>query len=113
MSSIEENVKAMIPQITREIADNIKAQVSSNLERYVSTAIHEAVTAHLKDSIMPAVRAELVEQEVAIKAAVVAATKGVAEMLAAALIEQMKKRITGYDGDKLVRDVFSPLFRGY
>jgi dGTP triphosphohydrolase len=113
MSNIEESVKAMIPQITREIADNIKAQVSSNLERSVSGAIHEAVTAHLKEVIMPAVKAELVEQEAAIKAAVLAASKGVAEMLATTLVAHMEKRLTGYEGDKLVRDVFGPLFRTY
>lgn len=111
--SIEENVKAMIPQITREIVESIKAQATSNLERSVAGAIHEGVTEHLKETIMPALKAELVEQEALIKASVLAATVGVAELLAKTLVEQMTKRLTSYEGDKLVRDVFGPLFRGY
>lgn len=113
MWSVEENVKAMIPRLTDEIAASIKAQAARNLEHTVASAIQTAVAEHLKDVIIPAVKAELVAQEMVLRASVVAAASGVGELMAAALLDTAKKKLSGYEGEKLLEKVFGPLLRGY
>lgn len=112
-TSIEENVKAMIPAMTAEIANRIKEQAARNLEHYVASAIADEVKRHIADDVVPQLREELNAQQLAIKAAVVAACKGVAEQLAATIVERMTAKLSGYEGDKLITAVFGPLFRGY
>lgn len=112
-TSIEENVKAMIPQMTAEIAAQIKAQALRQIEHTASVAIAEEVKRYITDSIIPTVQADLALQQDAIRAAIVASCKGIAEGLAAALVERMTAKLSGYEGDKLITQVFGPLFRGY
>ena len=113
MSSIEENVKAMIPQMTLEIAGKIKEQALGNIERYASSAIADEVKKYVADTIIPMVQQDLAAQQDAIKAAIVAACKGVAEALAEALTSKMTAKLASYEGDKLITAVFGPMFRGY
>lgn len=111
--SIEDDVKAMIPRMTQEIAEKIKATTLANIEHTTARAISEEVTKYIADEVMPLVRADLVAQQDAIKAAIVAAAHGIAEQLAVTLVERFTVKLSGYEGDKLITNVFGPLFRGY
>lgn len=113
MSSIEENVKAMLPQITMEVVAAIKEQALRNLQYTTATAIQEAVTEYVKTEVLPAVKDELRANDAVMKAAILASTKGVAELLCESIVDSARKKLAAYDGDKLVASVFGPLFRSY
>lgn len=111
--SIEETVTAMIPAMAAEIGQKIKEQTFRNIEYTTSKAIADEVQAYIAEAVMPMVKAELATQNDEIKAAIVAAARGVAEKLADALVESFTKKLAGYEGEKLITTVFGPFFRGY
>ncbi len=113
MSSIEESVKAMIPRMTEEIAVAIKDRALRSVEYSTSEAIAEEVKRYVSDIVMPLVLDDLRSQQDAIKAAILAACKGFADALAETLLRKMTDRLTGYEGDEILKDVFGPFFRGY
>ena len=81
----------------------------------MATSIEESVTA-----MIPAMAAEIgakIKEHAAqtdqIKAAILAAARGIADKLAEAMLDQFAKKLTSYEGEKLVAAVFGPLLRGY
>lgn len=113
MATIEESVTAMIPAMASEIAGKLKEQTLRQMEYTTSKAIADAVTAHITEHVMPLVHEELKVHADEIKAAVLTAARGIAAALAQAMIDQVGKKLAGYEGDKLITAVFGPLFRGY
>lgn len=111
--TIEEQIKALMPQMTEQVAAQIRERALANLEHVVASAVTEEVKKYIANVIVPSVQAELAAHEGTIKAGVLAAVKVVAERCGTALVEQMTEKLTGYQGDKLVRDIFGPLMRGY
>lgn len=111
--SIEESVTAMIPAMAEEIAGKIKEQAFRQLEYTTGRAITDEVTKHVAENVLPLVREELAAQNDQIKAAILAASRGIAEQLVAAMVDQFAKKLASYEGEKLVAAVFGPLFRGY
>lgn len=112
-NSIEDNVKAMIPRMAAEIALKIKEQTLENIKYTTAKAIADEVSKYIADEVMPLVKSELAAQQDEIKAAIVAASRGVAEALATTLVEKATEKLASYEGDKILERVFGPLFRGY
>lgn len=113
MASIEESVVAMIPQMAAEIGAKMKEQAFRNIEYTTSQAIADEVKKYIVDEVMPTVRSELAAQHEEIKAAVLVAARGIAAKLAESMIEKFTAKLASYEGDKLIKDVFGPFFRGY
>lgn len=113
MSSIEDGVKALIPQMTQQVADAIREEAMKNIKWSTAQAITAEVTKYIAEIVLPLVRADLEAASDDIRAAIVAAAKGVAVMLAEQLVVSATKKIASYEGDKLLTSVFGPLFRGY
>lgn len=113
MSSIEDSIKEMIPQMTAEVAEKIRERALSNIEYSVAQAVQEEAKKHVAEVVIPAVREQLVQHEAEIKAAVLAAIKGIAEQIAKTLVQKATAKLAGYEGDKLIKDMFGPMFRGY
>ncbi|HEU4727633.1 MAG TPA: hypothetical protein VFT22_07085 [Kofleriaceae bacterium] len=113
MNSIEDNVKALIPRLSQEVAERIRDEALGNIRYSTSQAITEEVKKYIAENVMPQVRKDLEASSDEIRAAVIAASKGVAELLCAALVESATKKLASYEGDKLLKEVFGPLFRGY
>jgi hypothetical protein len=113
MASIEESVTAMIPAMAAEIGAKIKEQTLRNIEYTTGKAIADEVQTYVAENVLPLVKAELAAQQDEIKAAFLAAAKGIADQLAVALVSRCAEKLAGYEGDKIVQAVFGPLFRGY
>jgi uncharacterized MnhB-related membrane protein len=113
MSSIEESVTAMIPRMTQEIAAKIQEQALANIRHTTAQAISDEVTKYVAEIVMPLVRSELLAQQDDIKAAILAASRGVADALAEHLVRHATVKLASYEGDKILERVFGPLFRGY
>jgi O-succinylbenzoate synthase len=113
MSSIEESVVAMIPQMAAEIGAKLQEQTLRNIEYTTAQAIADEVKKYIVDEVMPTVRAELAAQHDEIKAAVLVAARGIAAALATSMVEKFTAKLASYEGEKLVKDVFGPFFRGY
>lgn len=112
MASIEESVTAMIPAMAAEIATKIKEQTLRQMEHTTSLAIADAVKAYVTENVLPLVHKELAAQTDEIKAAVLAAARGIAEQLTRAMVDQVARKLASYEGEKLMTAVFGPLFRG-
>lgn len=100
MSSIEESVTAMIPAMAAEIATKIKEQTFRQMEHTTSRAIAEAVTAYVTENVLPLVHKELAAQTDEIKAAVLAASRGIADQLVNAIAEEIDRRIPSPGGQR-------------
>lgn len=113
MDTIEEQIKALMPQLTEQVAAQIRQRALSNLEHVVASAVTEEVKTYVADVIAPTVRAELVKHDADIRASVVAAVKLIGENVAAELVKQVTEKLSGYQGDHIIKEVFGPIFRGY
>lgn len=113
MTSIEDNVKAMIPRMAQEIAEKIREETLANIRHTTAQAIAAEVVKYVHEEVMPLVKSELAAQQDEIKAAIVAASRGVADALAEQLVRKATEKLASYEGDKILERVFAPLFRGY
>lgn len=112
-TSIQDSVTAMIPAMAAEIAAKIKEQTFRQMEYTTGKAIGDAVTKYITDEVLPLVHAELAAQSDEIKAAILVASRGIADKLVETMVDQFAKKLASYEGEKLVAAVFGPLFRGY
>lgn len=112
-TSIEDSVTAMIPAMAAEIAAKIKEQAFQQLQYTTGRAIADEVTKYVSENVLPLVRDELAAQNDQIKAAILAASRGIADKLVETMVDQFAKKLASYEGEKLITSVFGPLFRGY
>ena len=107
-------VDAMLPQITEEVAAELRKRALESISWEVKEAVQAEVRTYLTDSVLPQVRKELAQHEAEIRAAMVAAVRASGLLVAEKLQEAATKKMASYEGDKVLKDVFDKLFgRGY
>lgn len=108
------DLAAMLPKITADVAEQLRTKAVERLQYTVANAIEAEVKLYIAETILPQVRKGLTEHEVEIRAAIVAAIHGASMSLAARITEAATKKMSSYEGDKVLSDIVQKLFgRGH
>lgn len=108
--SIEDRIKEMMPQLTEQVATEVRRRALEQLEHYTASVIVDEVKKYVADALLPQIQKELKGREVELRAAFLAAIQLTFETAAAKVTESATKKLASYEGDKLVQDVVKAIF---
>jgi len=103
------DLAAMLPEVTRSVAAQMRERVSQQIGYSLQTAVHGEVERYLKEHVVPDVQKTLVENHAELVATMVAAVKLSAMKSAEAMVAMTEKKIAGYEGEKFLRDLFKTI----
>lgn len=104
------DIASMIPRLTAEIGEEIKRKATERFSWTIQEAMRKAVEEYIAKNITPLLLTELQAYDTEIRAQMVAAIKGSVDLVAAQMIENTKKKLANYDGDKFVEKVIRSMF---
>ena len=107
------SVESMIPQITEQVAAELRKKAIESFGYEVQQAVTTEVRRYITENIVPTLTAELKEKEPEIRAAFVAGIVGTAHAVAEHARSRAVEKLAGYEGDKLIRSIFDSLFSRY
>lgn len=105
MDAMQQAFNEMIPQITEQVAAQLRDRALARFEHQVAEAVAKEVERYISENIVPAVAKELQAKDAEIRAALVSGVCAAVDVLGRQIQESVTKRVAGYDGDKLVADV--------
>lgn len=102
-------IEAMIPQITADVAAQLRERALAGLTHEVTQAVNAEVKRYVAEHIVPEVAAELHAHKAELIAAVVAGVKASALALSDALARHATEKLGGYEGAKVVGRIMAEL----
>lgn len=106
-------IESMLPQITEQVAAEIRKRALDNLSYEVTSAVQNEVRRYLVENIVPGVTAELQKHDAEIRAAFVEAVRQCAQLATDAVVKKAAEKMAGYDGDKMLKEIFGAIFPRY
>jgi FKBP-type peptidyl-prolyl cis-trans isomerase (trigger factor) len=107
-------LESMLPRITEEVAAELRKRTLEKLEWQVSEQVQSEIKTYISERILPNVQSELAAHEAEIKAIFVESIRQCFALAAAQMVDTAKKKIAGYDGDKMLQDIVAKMLgRGY
>lgn len=109
------DISELIPRITEQVASELRQKATQRFEYAVTEAVAVEVKRYIAENIVPGVTKELEKNDATIRAAIVAGVAVAADALRDKIIKEATDRITGYQGNELVRKFVDAVFggRGY
>jgi len=112
-SNMTLSIESMLPQITEQVAAEIRKKALDSLSYEVQSAVTEEVRRYMVENIVPQVTAELKKHEVEIRAAFVESVRQCATLATDAVVKKAAEKMAGYAGDKMLKEIFGTLFPRY
>lgn len=107
------DIGAMIPRITEDVMAAMREKAIQSFSYQVQQAVGAEVQKFIAEQIVPDIAAELKARSPELRAAVVAGIFGAMDALAEKVKKSAVDKISGYDGDKVIKDFISTIYRGY
>jgi hypothetical protein len=99
----------ILPKVTEGVVEELRKRAVERFEWQMSQAVEAEVKRYIAVEIMPSLSADLAEHHTAIKAAIVAGVTGACMDVAEAIRASMTKKLSGYDGEKLLGQILAPI----
>lgn len=103
-------IESMLPQITEQVAAELKKRALDVLSYEVGAAVRTEVERYIKENIVPSVRAELAAHETEIRASFVEGIRQACLLASTKIVASATKKMADYEGDKVISDVVRALF---
>jgi hypothetical protein len=107
------DISSLIPQITADVTAAIRERAINGFTYAVQQQVGEQVSAYIKEQIVPLIADELKANHAELRAAIVKGVYASVEALAEKLRTAAVAKITGYDGDKLIKEFIGQVFPRY
>lgn len=104
------DIAAMLPRITAEVAEDLKRKALERFSYVANEIMQKEIAAFLQREIVPKIAAELQAKEAEIRAGMLGALGEVLTIINTRIVENAKSRLSGYQGDSLVRTLTETLF---
>lgn len=108
------DLSTMLPGLTEQVAAELRRKAVAAFEYEAVQAVGATARKYIEDVIVPEAQAQLAAAKPELLALFVEAIRQTMAKTAEQILEMTTKRLAGYDGEKLVREVLTAIVgRGY
>lgn len=104
------DIASILPRVTKEVAEELRKKALDSFSYTATEIMKREITAYLMREIVPKLADELKAKEAELKAGLLTALFQSMNMLNEKVVEHARKRLSGYEGDALVRSLTECIF---